>query len=176
MGKATKQIETLMYERHEVRTTDEPDFSVQDTTEIAATLGIITGTLTLMLSGDRGISLLVGVFEHEHHARAVTERDSRSRISDGDRSERQRYFASVLIEFRGCCRCIGWCDRLLGTERPCSNGSSFNAYKPGTDWRWFVSIPAAFCDGIRGASVGVFYRLLPARRAASSTRLMREYE
>ena len=60
MSDATNQIEQLLYERHNIPPGQTADFRVQNTTEIAQTLGVITGTMTLMLSAIAGISLLVG--------------------------------------------------------------------------------------------------------------------
>src|SRR5207237_3473150 len=54
------QIRQLLLERHRIHAGEPPDFRVQNTTEIANTLGVITGTITLMLAAIAGISLLVG--------------------------------------------------------------------------------------------------------------------
>ncbi|QDT12745.1 ABC transporter permease [Planctomycetes bacterium K23_9] len=167
MGKATKQIENLMHERHQVGPTDEPDFSVQDTTEIAATLGIITGTLTLMLSAIAGISLLVGgVGIMNIMLVSVTERTREIgiRMAIGARGKdilRQFLIESVVLS------CIGGAIGLaLGTATSMAATVLINAYKPGTDWPMVVSIPAAFVAMGFAAIVGVFFGYYPARRAS----------
>ena len=50
----------LLLERHRIQAGEPRDFKVANTTEIANALGMITGTLTLMLASIAGISLLVG--------------------------------------------------------------------------------------------------------------------
>ena len=167
MGKAAKQIETLMYERHEIGPSEEPDFSVQDTTEIAATLGIITGTLTLMLSAIAGISLLVGgVGIMNIMLVSVTERTREIGIrmamgALGRDILRQFLIESVVLS------CIGGAiGLLLGTGASMGANLLINAYKPGTDWPMVVSIPAAFVAMGFAAAVGVFFGYYPARRAS----------
>ena len=167
MGKATKQIESLMYERHEVGPTDEPDFSVQDTTEIAATLGMITGTLTLMLSTIAGISLLVGgVGIMNIMLVSVTERTREIgiRMAIGARGKdilRQFLIESVVLS------CIGGAIGIaMGTGASMAATILINVYKPGTDWPMVVSIPAALIAMGFAAAVGVFFGYYPARRAS----------
>lgn len=167
MAKATKQIESLMYERHEIGPQDEADFSVQDTTEIAATLGIITGTLTLMLSAIAGISLLVGgVGIMNIMLVSVTERTREIgiRMAIGARGKdilRQFLIESVVLS------CIGGAIGIaLGTAASMAATMLINAYKPGTDWPMVVSFPAALLAMGFAAAVGVFFGYYPARRAS----------
>lgn len=167
MGKATKEIRTLMQERHEIGPTQDPDFSVQDTTEIAATLGVITGTLTLMLSAIAGISLVVGgVGIMNIMLVSVTERTREIgiRMAIGARGRdilRQFLIESVVLS------CIGGAIGIaLGTAMSMAATVVINAYKPGTDWPMVVSIPAAFMSMGFAAAVGVFFGYYPARRAS----------
>lgn len=167
MAAATKEIEALLYERHEVGAGEEPDFSVQDTTEIAATLGIITGTLTLMLSAIAGISLVVGgVGIMNIMLVSVTERTREIgiRMAIGARGRdilRQFLIESVVLS------CIGGAIGLaLGTAMSMAATVLINAYKPGTDWPMVVSVPAAFVAMGFAAAVGVFFGYYPARRAS----------
>ncbi len=167
MAKATKEINSLMYERHEVGPTDEPDFAVQDTTEIAATLGMITGTLTLMLSAIAGISLLVGgVGIMNIMLVSVTERTREIgiRMAIGARGKdilRQFLIESVVLS------CIGGAIGIaMGTAASMAATVLINAYKPGTQWPMVVSIPAAMVAMGFAAAVGVFFGYYPARRAS----------
>lgn len=167
MAKATKEIESLMFERHEVGPLDEPDFSVQDTTEIAATLGIITGTLTMMLSAIAGISLIVGgVGIMNIMLVSVTERTREIgiRMALGARGKdilRQFLIESVVLSSIGGAIGLG-----LGTAASVAATMLINAYKPGTDWPMVVSIPAAMVGMGFAAAVGVFFGFYPARRAS----------
>ena len=54
------EAEALLLERHGIGPREKKDFSVQDTTEIAAMLSVVTGTMTALLAAIAGISLLVG--------------------------------------------------------------------------------------------------------------------
>ncbi len=167
MAKATKQVQTLLFERHKVGPTDEADFSVQDTTEIAATLGIITGTLTLMLSAIAGISLIVGgVGIMNIMLVSVTERTREIgiRMAIGARGKdilRQFLIESIVLS------CIGGAIGLaLGTAASIGTTYLINAYKPGTDWPMVVSLPAALVAMAFAAAVGVFFGYYPALRAS----------
>ncbi len=167
MTKATKEVQSLMYERHGVGPNDEADFSVQDTTEIAATLGIITGTLTLMLSAIAGISLLVGgVGIMNIMLVSVTERTREIgiRMAIGARGKdimRQFLIESVVLS------CIGGAIGIaLGTATSMAATMLINAYKPGTEWPMVVSMPAAMVAMGFAAAVGVFFGYYPARRAS----------
>lgn len=167
MAVATRQIELLMYERHGIGPQEEADFSVRDTTEIAAALGIITGTLTLMLSAIAGISLVVGgVGIMNIMLVSVTERTREIgiRMAIGARGKdilRQFLIESMVLS------CIGGAIGLaLGTAASMATTMLINAYKPGTEWPMVVSIPAAFVAMGFAAAVGVFFGYYPARRAS----------
>lgn len=167
MGSAANQIETLLSERHQIADGEEPDFSVQDTTEIAATLGLITGTLTLMLSAIAGISLLVGgVGIMNIMLVSVTERTREIgiRMALGARGKdilRQFLIESIVLS------CIGGLIGLaLGTGASMAATQIINAYKPGTEWPMVVSLPAAGVAMAFAAAVGVFFGYYPARRAS----------
>ncbi|MCI0638878.1 MAG: ABC transporter permease, partial [Gemmataceae bacterium] len=57
MNDAVSQITQLLLERHRISPGEPADFQIRNTTEIAQTMGIITGTMTLMLAAIAGISL-----------------------------------------------------------------------------------------------------------------------
>ncbi len=54
------QAQALLRERRHIQPGQNDDFSVQDTREIAKTLGNVTGVLTALLGAVAGVSLLVG--------------------------------------------------------------------------------------------------------------------
>ncbi len=54
------QIEAFLRERRRVQPGQRDDFAVQDTREIAKTMGTVTGVLTALLGAVAGVSLLVG--------------------------------------------------------------------------------------------------------------------
>lgn len=164
---ASKQIEQMLYEQHEIPPGEPADFQVQNTTEIAATLGIITGTMTLMLSAIAGISLLVGgVGIMNIMLVSVTERTREIgiRMAIGARSKdilRQFLIESVVLS------CIGGAIGLaLGTSASVGATLLINAYSPAQDWPIVVSIPAAIVAMGFAAAVGIFFGYYPARRAS----------
>lgn len=167
MPEATKQIEQVLYERHAIPLSEPADFQVQNTTEIAATLGIITGTMTLMLSAIAGISLLVGgVGIMNIMLVSVTERTREIgiRMALGARGGdilRQFLIESVLLS------CIGGAIGLvLGIAASTSATLLINAYSPAADWPVVVSLPAAAVAMGFAAAVGIFFGYYPARRAS----------
>ena len=60
MSDAENEIFQLLSERHRIPPGQPADFQVQNMTEVANVLGIITGTMTALLASIAGISLLVG--------------------------------------------------------------------------------------------------------------------
>ncbi|TWU38405.1 ABC transporter permease [Novipirellula artificiosorum] len=167
MTAATKQIRQLLYERHEIPLGEPADFQVQSTTEIAAMLGIITGTLTLMLSAIAGISLLVGgVGIMNIMLVSVTERTREIgiRMAIGARGKdilRQFLIESVVLSSIG-----GAIGVALGTAASVGATMLINELSPAQDWPIIVSLPAAAVAMVFAAAVGIFFGYYPARRAS----------
>lgn len=167
MSQATKQIRNLLLERHDIALGEEPDFDITDMAEVSKMLGMITGTLTMMLSAIAGISLVVGgVGIMNIMLVSVTERTREIgiRMALGARGRdilRQFLIESVVLS------CIGGIIGLaLGTAMSMAATMLINAYKPGTDWPMVVSFPAAMVAMGFAAAVGVFFGYYPARRAS----------
>lgn len=167
MKQATKQVEDLLYERHAIMPGKPADFRVQDTTEIAATLGIITGVLTLMLSAIAGISLLVGgVGIMNIMLVSVTERTKEIGIrmavgASGGDILRQFLVEAVVLSLIG-----GVIGITLGTLASVGATLLINQLNPGQDWPIIISIPAALVALAFAACVGIFFGFYPARRAS----------
>ena len=113
MAEAENEIRQLLCERHRIAPGKIPDFEVQNTTEIANVLGIITGTMTLLLASIAGISLLVGgVGIMNIMLVSVTERTREIgiRMAVGARGRdilRQFLVESMLLSSIG--GVVGWC-------------------------------------------------------------------
>src|SRR5260370_27940243 len=60
MTEAQDQSTRLLMERHRIKPGNGQDFHIENTDEISRIVGIVTGTMTLMLSAIAGISLVVG--------------------------------------------------------------------------------------------------------------------
>jgi putative ABC transport system permease protein len=167
MNEAERQIHQLLLERHRIAPGEPPDFQVHNTTEIARVLGIITGTITLMLSTIAGISLLVGgVGIMNIMLVSVTERTREIgiRMAMGARSRdilRQFLVESVLLSSLG-----GLVGVLLGVAASTGITFAINTFTTGSKWPIVISFPAAGIALLFAAAVGIFFGYYPALRAS----------
>jgi putative ABC transport system permease protein len=167
MTEAENQIKQLLTERHRIHPGKPADFQVQNTTEIASVLGIITGTVTLMLSSIAGISLVVGgVGIMNIMLVSVTERTREIgiRMAVGARSKdimRQFLVESMLLASIG-----GIIGIALGVAASAGITLVINAVTSGTKWPIVISVPAAGIALLFAAAVGIFFGYYPARRAS----------
>lgn len=167
MSRAEQDINQLLMERHRIRPGDEPDFRVQNTTEIANVLGVITGTMTLMLASIAGISLVVGgVGIMNTMLVSVTERTREIgiRMAVGAESKdilMQFLVESVVLSFIG-----GVIGLVLGIVGSVAATKAINSISSGTDWPVVVSIPAAVVAILFAAGVGIFFGFYPALKAS----------
>jgi putative ABC transport system permease protein len=167
MDEAGVQIEQLLYERHRIPPGEAPDFMVQSTEEIANVLGIVTGTMTLMLSAIAGISLLVGgVGIMNVMLVSVTERTREIgiRMAVGARGRdilRQFLVESILLSSIG-----GIVGIALGFGASAGVMTLINAWSSGSDWPIVISVPAAVIAMLFAGAVGMFFGYYPARRAS----------
>ena len=167
MSDATKQIRNLLLERHEIAPGEDADFEMTDMEEVASTLGIITGTLTLMLSAIAGISLVVGgVGIMNIMLVSVTERTREIGIRMALGARGRDILWQFLIESIVLSSIGGLIGLALGTAMSMAATVLINAYKPGTDWPMVVSFPAAMVAMGFAAAVGMFFGFYPARRAS----------
>jgi putative ABC transport system permease protein len=167
MDAAESQIRYLLLERHRIAPGEPADFQVRNTTEIARTLSMITGTITLMLSAIAGISLLVGgVGIMNIMLVSVTERTREIgiRMALGARSRdilRQFLIEAVLLSSLG-----GLVGIALGIGASAGLTAVINAVSTGSRWPVVISLPAAAVALLFAAAVGIFFGFYPARRAS----------
>ena len=167
MADSKIEIEQLLYERHRIPPGEPADFRVQDTREIAQVLGLITGTLTLMLASIAGISLLVGgIGIMNIMLVSVTERTREIgiRLAVGARSRdilRQFLVEAVLLSSIG-----GAIGVALGVTASMGITKLINVMSSGSDWPSAVSFQAAAIAMVFSAAVGVFFGYYPARQAS----------
>lgn len=167
MPDAQMEIDQLLSERHKIHPGQARDYVVQNTTEIAAVLGVITGTLTMMLASIAGISLIVGgVGIMNIMLVSVTERTREIgiRMAVGARSGdilRQFLVEAVLLSSIG-----GLIGFLMGVGASIGLVSLINAVTSGTKWKYEVSLLAGVVAFVFAAAVGVFFGFYPARRAS----------
>jgi putative ABC transport system permease protein len=167
MGQAKRQVEQLLFQRHNIPIGEKADFRVQDTAEMADMLGIVTGTMTMMLAAIAGISLLVGgVGIMNIMLVSVTERTREIgiRMAIGARGKdilRQFLIEAVVLS------CIGGAIGVsLGIGASVGATLLINNYSSAADWPIVVSFPAAAIAMVFAACVGVFFGYYPARRAS----------
>ncbi len=167
MTAAQHEIEDLVTERHRIHIGEKRDFTVENTTEIANTFGVITGTLTAMLAAVAGISLIVGgVGIMNIMLVSVTERTREIgiRMAVGAKTGdilRQFLVEAVLLS------CIGGVIGFaLGAGASIGVVSLINAVSSGQKWKPEISWIAAVLAFLFAAAVGVFFGFYPARRAS----------
>jgi putative ABC transport system permease protein len=167
MAECEHQIDQLLLERHRITPGEQKDYVVQNTTEIANILGIITGTMTLMLSAIASISLLVGgVGIMNIMLVSVTERTREIgiRMAVGARSSdilRQFLVEAILLSCIG-----GTIGFALGIAASTGATMLINSMTSGTKWPIVISFPAAAVAILFAAAVGIFFGYYPARRAS----------
>jgi putative ABC transport system permease protein len=167
MDDATNQIRGLLLDRHHIHPGEPADFRVQNTTEIANILGIVTGTITLLLSTIAGISLLVGgVGIMNIMLVSVTERTREIgiRMAVGARSTdilRQFLIEAVLLSALG-----GAVGIALGIGASVGATLLINSWTSGAKWPIVVSFQAAVVALVFAAAVGLIFGYYPARRAS----------
>jgi putative ABC transport system permease protein len=167
MADADNEIRQLLAERHRIAPGQPADFVVQNTTEIANVLGIITGTMTLLLASIAGISLVVGgVGIMNIMLVSVTERTREIgiRMAVGARPRdilRQFLVEAVLLSCLG-----GVVGIVLGVSASAGATMLINAVSSGSDWPIDISVEGAIVALLVSAAVGVFFGFFPALRAS----------
>jgi putative ABC transport system permease protein len=161
------EIRTLLNERHKIPPGGRSDFEIENTSEIAKVFGIITGTMTAMLSTIAAISLVVGgVGIMNIMLVSVTERTREIgvRMALGARPRdilRQFLVEAVVLSSIG-----GVIGIILGVSASYGIVAGINALLPNSGWPFIVSVPAAVVALVFAAAVGVFFGFYPARRAS----------
>jgi putative ABC transport system permease protein len=167
MHVAEREIRHLLADRHRIAPGQPADFRVQNTTEIAKALGVVTGVMTAMLAAIAGVSLLVGgVGIMNIMLVSVTERTREIGLrmalgATGGDILRQFLVEAVLLAALG--GAVGF---ALGVAGAAGLTLLINAYSSGADWPIVVSVPAGILAIGFAAVVGVFFGWYPARRAA----------
>ena len=164
---AESQMRILLMERHRIHPGEPADFTIQNMTELANTLGIITGAMTLMLSAVAAISLFVGgVGIMNIMLVSVTERTREIgiRMAIGAKSRdilRQFLVESIILSSIG-----GAIGVLFGIGASVGLTALINAVTSGSKWPTVVSLPAAGVAMLFAGAVGLFFGYYPARRAS----------
>jgi len=164
--KAEEEISHLLADRHKLAPDEPNDFNVETSAEISQFLGVLTGTMTLLLSAIAGISLLVGgVGIMNIMLVSVTERTREIgiRMAVGARPRdilRQFLIEAVLLSSLG-----GAAGVTIGILASVGVTKLINAFTP-SEWPIAISLPAAIIAMVFAAFVGIFFGYYPARRAS----------
>jgi putative ABC transport system permease protein len=167
MAEAQSEINQLLLERHQIHPGEPADFEVQNTDEFAKILGMITGTMTMLLAAIAGISLIVGgVGIMNIMLVSVTERTREIgiRMAVGARPRdilRQFLIEAVLLSCIG-----GLIGFALGVAASTGLTMLINSLSSGTEWQVVISVPAGVVAFLFAAAVGIFFGYYPARRAS----------
>jgi putative ABC transport system permease protein len=167
MFDAQNEITQLLLERHRIHPGEPADFEVQNTDEFAKILGMITGTMTMLLASIAGISLIVGgVGIMNIMLVSVTERTREIgiRMAVGARPKdilRQFLIEAVLLSCIG-----GLIGFALGVAASTGLTMLINTLSSGSEWQVAISVPAGVIAFLFAAAVGIFFGYYPARRAS----------
>ena len=164
---AGAEVDRLLRDRHHLSPGQDPDFRVQNTTEIAMMLKVIMGAITLMLTAIAAISLIVGgvgIMNIMLVSVAERTREIGIRMAIGARGKdilRQFLIEAVLLScFGGLVGvCLGMGASVLLTE-------AINWYAKAGHWPVVISVEAAIIAMVFAAVIGVFFGYYPAFRAS----------
>jgi putative ABC transport system permease protein len=160
MDAVSAEISYILRRAHDLDTSDEADFSVQNQTDMLTTLSSVTSTLTIFLGAIAGISLLVGgIGIMNIMLVSVTERTKEIGLRKAVGATRKQILLQFLIETVILSLLGGVIGILLGV----GIASIFTALGLITAVIKANSIIMAFTFSL---AIGVFFGLYPAYRAA----------
>ncbi|HEY9828135.1 MAG TPA: ABC transporter permease [Stenomitos sp.] len=158
MGAAKTQITNLLRLRHKIVTED--DFSVRSQDEALSIIGAVTGALTIMLVAIAGISLLVGgIGIMNIMLVSVTERTHEIGLRKAIGATQSDILMQFLIESIILSAVGGTIGIFVGSGTVLLVG----AFSPLIT---SVSVPAIVLALAVSGSIGIFFGVVPARRAA----------
>ena len=167
MARAEIEIRHLLCERHRIAPGETPDFEVQNMTEIANMLGIVTGTMTALLASIAGISLLVGgVGIMNIMLVSVTERTREIGIRLAVGARQRDILLQFLVESALLAGIGGLIGVLLGIGASAGITTVINSLLSGSEWPIVISFKAAIVAMLFAGSVGIFFGFYPAWRAS----------
>ncbi|MFO1066496.1 MAG: ABC transporter permease [Pirellulales bacterium] len=167
MKSAELEMKSLLLDRHAIAPGDPADFEVANTTEIANVLGIITGTMTMLLAAIAGVSLLVGgVGIMNIMLVSVTERTREIGIRMAVGARPRDILFQFLVESIVLSIIGGIIGVALGVAASVGLTNMINWLSSGREWPIVVSFWAAFGALAFSAVVGIAFGYYPAWRAS----------
>lgn len=160
MDKASKEITSLLRERHDLRADQEDDFSIMSQAEILSTVQETTRTFTVLLAGVAAVSLLVGgIGIMNIMFVSVTERTREIGIRKAIGAQARDILGQFLIEAVIVSLTGGAIGIVLGilASKLASNLAG---------WPTVITTGSVLLSCSFAFAVGVFFGFVPARKAA----------
>jgi len=160
MTTASSQVTNLLLNRHKITDADAADFQIFNQADLLSTLNTVTNTLTLLLGGIAGISLLVGgIGIMNIMLVSVTERTREIGLRKAVGAKRRDILVQFLIEAIVLSLIGGGLGLVLGIS-----GSKIIASIAG--WPTVVSLNSIGLAFFFSAGIGIIFGVFPARRAS----------
>ena len=157
---AKEEIETLLRRQHKIAYNKESDFNVRDQSSFLETLEKTSQSFTFLLGGIAAVSLIVGgIGIMNIMLVSVTERTREIGTRKAVGAKRRDILLQFLVESLVLSLLGGIIGILLGV-----GGASLIAKFAG--WKTLVSADAILLAFLFAASVGIFFGIYPARKAA----------
>lgn len=161
MATAMMQIEEALRRRHRLRPGTENDFWIQDRAELLGTRQEATQTFTFLLAAIAAVSLLVGgIGIMNIMLVSVTERTREIGVRKALGATRRAVLMQFLFEAVVLCSAGGVLGIALGIGGAAALAAAAN-------WNTVVSLQAVLLAIVFSISVGLFFGIWPARRAAA---------
>jgi putative ABC transport system permease protein len=160
IGRTKSRIEGLLRDRRRIQPGQKDDFTVQDTKEIAKTVGSVTGVLTALLGAVAAVSLLVGgIGIMNIMLVSVTERTREIGIRLAIGALANEVLLQFLVEAVLLCVVGGTIGVALGL------GGTFAATRA-LSMPFLVEPVIVIAAFVFSAAIGIAFGYLPARKAA----------
>jgi putative ABC transport system permease protein len=158
----TSRMRTLLRKSHKLTPTQSDDFAIETPEQIAATFNQIINTVTFVVSGIVGISLLVGgIGIMNIMLVSVTERTREIGICKALGARRQHILMQFLIEALALSLLGGLIGLLLGYGLGLLVASIIPGFPPVSVPWWAIALSIGF-----SGMIGVLFGILPASKAA----------
>ncbi len=157
---AIAEIDRVMRREHRIRPGEEPDFSVQNASDLLASFNETSQTFTYLLIGIAAISLLVGgIGIMNIMLVSVTERTREIGVRKALGATKRAILFQFLVEALVLCTLGG----LLGIAFGIGGAELLKRI---AEWEAVVAVEAVITALVFSAGIGLFFGIWPAQRAA----------